>query len=204
MTNLHTLTAGSYLQYLTSAIGCLNQARIQSESLGISCEDMVDASLHADMLPLHFQVVTIAHFSKSAMDAAFSGEMGGPDMTLALDYQGLIEHLETAHRNISSYKADDINALAGGEVVFRYGDIIVPFTTEDFFLTYALPSFYFHVSVAYSILRSLGVHVGVANFLGTVRTTPSSRLSSSLHQLTGEEYLETLKPLAFPQESEQS
>ena len=204
MTNLHTLTAGSYLQYLTSAIGCLNQARIQSESLGISCEDMVDASLHADMLPLHFQVVTIAHFSKSAMDAAFSGEMGGPDMTLALDYQGLIEHLETAHRNISSYKADDINALAGGEVVFRYGDIIVPFTTEDFFLTYALPSFYFHVSVAYSILRSLGVHVGVANFLGTVRTTPSSRLSSSLHQLTGEEYLETLKPLAFPQDSEQS
>ena len=204
MTNLHTLTAGSFLQYLTSAIGCLNQARTQSESLGITCEEMVDASLHADMLPLHFQVVTIAHFSKSAMDAAFSGEMGGPDMTLALDYQGLIEHLETAHRNISSYKADDINALAGGEVVFRYGDIIVPFTTEDFFLTYALPSFYFHVSVAYSILRSLGVHVGVANFLGTVRTTPSSQLSPSLHQLTGEEYLETLKPLAFPQDSEQS
>ena len=204
MTNLHTLTAGSFLQYLTSAIGCLNQARTQSESLGITCEEMVDASLHADMLPLHFQVVTIAHFSKSAMDAAFSGEMGGPDMTLALDYQGLIEHLETAHRNISSYKADDINALAGGEVVFRYGDIIVPFTTEDFFLTYALPSFYFHVSVAYSILRSLGVHVGVANFLGTVRTTPSSRLSPSLHQLTGEEYLATLKPLAFPQDSEQS
>jgi len=204
MTNLHTLTAGSYLQYLTSAISCLNQARAQSESSGISCEEMVDASLHPDMLPLHFQVLTIAHFSNTAMNAAFSGEMGGPDMTLALDYQGLIEHLETAHRNISSYKADDINALAGGEVVFRYGDIIVPFTTEDFFLTYALPSFYFHVSVAYSILRSLGVHVGVANFLGTVRTTPSSRLSSSLHQLTGEEYLETLKPLAFPQESEQS
>jgi len=204
MTNLHTLTADSYLQYLTSAIGCLNQARIQSESLGISCEEMVGASLHPDMLPLHFQVVTIAHFSNTAMNAAFSGEMGGPDMTLALDYQGLIEHLDTAHRNISSYKADDINALAGGEVVFRYGDIIVPFTTEDFFLTYALPSFYFHVSVAYSILRSLGVHVGVANFLGTVRTTPSSRLSPSLHQLTGKEYLETLKPLAFPQNSEQS
>ena len=204
MTNLHTLTADSYLQYLTSAIGCLNQARIQSESLGISCEEMVDPSLHPDMLPLHFQVVTIAHFSNTAMNAALSGEMGGPDMTLALDYQGLIEHLEAAHRNISSYKAEDVNALAGGEVVFRYGDIIVPFTTEDFFLTYALPSFYFHVSVAYSILRSLGVHVGVANFLGTVRTTPSTRLSPSLHQLTGEEYLETLKPLAFPEDSEQS
>ena len=203
MTNLHTLTVGSYLQYLTSAIGCLNQARAQAASLGVSYEDMVDASLHPDMLPLHFQIVTIAHFSSTAMNAAFSGEMGGPDMTLALDYPGLIEHLEEAHRNISSYKADDINALAGGEVVFRYGDIIVPFTTEDFFLTYALPSFYFHVSVAYSILRSLGVHVGVANFLGTVRTTSSSRLSPSLRQLTGAEYLETLKPLAFPQFSEQ-
>ena len=203
MTDLYTLTVSSYLQYLTSAIGCLNQAAAEAESLGISCDDMVDASLHPDMLPLHFQVVTIAHFSNTAMNAALSGEMGGPDMTLTLDYRGLIEHLEAAHLNLSSHTKDDITALAGGEVVFRYGDLIVPFTTEDFFLTYALPSFYFHVSVAYSILRSLGVHVGVANFLGAVRTTPSNRLSPSLHQLTGEEYYETLKPLALPQDGEQ-
>ena len=71
-------------------------------------------------------------------------------------------------------------------------------TTEDFFLTYDRPSFYFHVSITYGILRSLGVHIGVANFLGTVRTTPSKDLPESVNQLTGEQYLETLKPLALP------
>ena len=42
MTNLHTLTVSSYLQYLTSAIGCLKQARNQAASLGLTCEDMID------------------------------------------------------------------------------------------------------------------------------------------------------------------
>ena len=70
-------------------------------------------------------------------------------------------------------------------------------TTEDFFLTYALPSFYFHVSINYGILRPVGVYIGVANFLGTVRTTPSKNLPEAVNQLTGGHYLETLKQLAL-------
>jgi hypothetical protein len=198
MANLYTLTVCSYLQYLTSAIGCLEKARDQANALGISYEDMVNASLFPNMQPLHFQIIAIAHFSETAMHAAFSGEISGPNMDLALDFQGLIEHLQTAHTNIARLDEKEINTLAEGDVIFEYSGINLPFTTEDFFLSYALPSFYFHVSIAYGILRSLGVHIGVANFLGTVRTTPSKNLPESVNQLTGEQYLETLKPLALP------
>ena len=198
MANLHTLTASSYLQYLTSATGYLEKARDQANSLKMSCEDMVDASLFPDMQPLHFQIIAIAHFSETAMNAAFSGEISGPNMDLALDFQGLIEHLKTAHTNIARLDENEIDARSGGEVIFEYSGINLPFTTEDFFLTYALPSFYFHVSIAFGILRSMGVHIGVANFLGTVRTTPSKSLPNFIHQLTGEQYLEILKPLALP------
>jgi hypothetical protein len=198
MANLYTLTACSYLQYLTSAIGCLEKGRDQAHTLGVSCEDMVNTSLFPNMQPLHFQIIAIAHFSETAMSAAFSGEISGPNMDLALDFQGLIEHLKTAHTNIARLDENEIDARSGGEVIFEYSGINLPFTTEDFFLTYALPSFYFHVSIAYGILRSLGVHIGVANFLGTVRTTPSKNLPESVRQLTGEQYLETLNPLALP------
>ena len=158
---------------------------------------MANASLFPNMQPLHFQVGAIAHFSETAMNAAFSGEISGPNMDLSLDFEGLIEHLKTARTNIARLDENEINTRAEGEVIFEYSDINLPFTTEDFFLTYALPSFYFHVSSAYDILRSLGVHIGVANFLGTVRTTLSKNLPESVHQLTGEQYLETLRPLAL-------
>ena len=86
-------------------------------------------------------------------------------MDLALDFQGLIEHLKTARSNIARLDEEQVNSLAGGEVLFKYGDINLPFTTEDFFLTYALPSFYFHVSIAFGILRSMGVHTEVNGVL---------------------------------------
>ena len=199
MTDLYTLTACSYLQYLTSAIGYLEQARDQASELAVSLEDMVNASLFPDMLPLHFQVITIAHFSDTAMHAASTSMIGGPNMDLKLDFQGLIDHLNTARSQIVGLDKEQVNAAAGGEVIFQYGDTILPFTTEDFFLTYALPSFYFHVSIAFGILRSLGVHIGVAHFLGAVRATPSPSLPASAQQLTGAQYLDTLKPLALPQ-----
>ena len=103
MTDLYTLTACSYLQYLTSAIGYLEQARDQASELAVSLEDMVNASLFPDMLPLHFQIITIAHFSDTAMHAASTSMISGPNMDLKLDFQGLIDHLKTARSHIAGH-----------------------------------------------------------------------------------------------------
>ena len=194
--SLHDLTARNYIQFMTAALGCLEKAKTHYKKLGLDYNELISKSLHSDMLPLHFQVVTIVHFSESAIAAAQSGVMGGPDMTLDMTYDGLQTYLTQARDRIAKIEAADINALAGGEVVFKYGDVTLPFTTEDFFLSYALPSFYFHVTILYGILRSLGVPVGVANYLGIVHTTPSKNISSDVHQLSGEEYLKILEPLA--------
>lgn len=194
--SLYDLTARSYVQFMTSALGCLEKGKTHYQARGEDYAQLTGACLHSDMLPLHFQIVTMVHFSEAALMAAQSGVMGGPDMTLDMGYDALQTYLEEARNRIASLKPDDINALAGGEVVFKYGDVTLPFTTEDFFLTYALPSFYFHVTATYGILRSLGVAVGIANYLGTVRTTPSTQIPDDVHQLTGEEYLKTLEPLA--------
>jgi hypothetical protein len=40
------------------------------------------------------------------------------------------------------------------------------------------------------------VPVGIANYLGIVQSTPSDFISDDIHQLTGEEYLKILEPLA--------
>jgi hypothetical protein len=45
----------------------------------------------------------------------------------------------------------------------------MPFTAEDFILTFSLPNFYFHTSSAYAILRNQGLAVGKMDYLGKLR-----------------------------------
>ena len=158
--------------------------------------EYVNTSIYTDMLPLHFHIIALVHFSEGALNGAKEGVISGPDMTLELDYDELQEYLENSYKRIKMLNSNDINALVDGEVLFNYNEMILPFRTEDFFLTYALPHFYFRASIIYSILRSRGVPVGIADFIGIVKTTPSSRVSSEQHQYTGEEYLHFLEQLA--------
>jgi hypothetical protein len=67
-----------------------------------------------------------------------------------------------------------VDGLAGGAVTFRAGDVTLPFTTEDFFLSFAVPHFYFHVTTAYDVLRMQGVPLGKSDFLGQPRTLPGT------------------------------
>ena len=56
-----------------------------------------------------------------------------------------------------------------GEVIFRFRDFAIPFTTENFLLSFALPNFYLHATTAYDILRMKGVPLGKIDFLGQMR-----------------------------------
>eukprot|EP00419_Tripos_fusus_P014501 CAMPEP_0172755074 /NCGR_PEP_ID=MMETSP1074-20121228/159203_1 /TAXON_ID=2916 /ORGANISM="Ceratium fusus, Strain PA161109" /LENGTH=195 /DNA_ID=CAMNT_0013588113 /DNA_START=21 /DNA_END=605 /DNA_ORIENTATION=- len=195
MVNLYDLTVRSYLQYLTSAISMLQTAQRQFPE---EDEELTQATVHPSMKPLHFQIVAMVHFSESALTAAKTGVLLGPNMELKMTFAGLIEYLIAAREQMAAFKEEDINELESRQVVFQYGnisednpygDVTLPFTTADFFLSYALPNFYFHQSVAYSILRARGVHIGIAHFVGTVITTPSPHIPAAINQLTGDEYL---------------
>ena len=45
----------------------------------------------------------------------------------------------------------------------------LPFTAENFLLSFSLPNFYFHATTAYDILRHKGVPIGKRDFMGRMR-----------------------------------
>ncbi len=47
---------------------------------------------------------------------------------------------------------------------------------SDYLNHFALPNFYFHLTVAYSILRQCGVDIGKRNFLGAIQCQPIPKL----------------------------
>ena len=171
--SLHDAVVRPFAQILPGVERCLEKGREHCASIGRNVDELVDCRIHPDMLPLHFQIVTLVHMSSVAIAAARQGSFGAPDLTLKFDYAGLQRYARAARVEIEARDAADVDALSGGRVTFRAGDVTLPFTTEDFFLSFAVPHFYFHVTTAYDVLRMQGVPLGKGDFLGQARTIPS-------------------------------
>ena len=58
---------------------------------------------------------------------------------------------------------------AARSITLNFGSFKPSFTSDEYLLSFALPNFFFHVSMAYAILRHNGVDVGKRDFLGRLR-----------------------------------
>lgn len=168
--HLYDAVVGSFNQLLPGVSRTLARGRSHFEDLGMDADGLVQARIHADMLPLHFQIVTLVHMSAGAIQALRDGSFGAPDLTLDFDYAGLERHAGEALESLAGLEADEFDEIATNNVTFRAGDTVLPFTGPDLLLTFAVPHFYFHVTTAYDILRMSGVPLGKLEFyLGTLR-----------------------------------
>ena len=82
------------------------------------------------------------------------------------DFERLIAVTKESVAFMHGQSADEIDDLAGKTIVFKLGANEMPFTTENFVLSFSLPNFYFHATTAYDILRMKGVKIGKMDFLG--------------------------------------
>jgi hypothetical protein len=167
-TSLYSLCVPGYLQTLTAVEGFLEKGRQHGQSAGLDLQSLVDARLAHDMLPLRFQIVSVAHHSLGTVRALESGAFGPPTDS-ALDYAGLQKLVAETRAALAGVSAADVDRQAGRDVVFTLGQMKLPFTAEDFVLSFSLPNFYFHAATAYDVLRMKGVPLGKADFLGPMR-----------------------------------
>ena len=77
--------------------------------------------------------------------------------------------VKDAFSQLQSMPKEEVEALAGKAMKFKMGDFEIPFTAENFILSFSLPNLYFHATTAYDILRMAGVPMGKRDFLGDMR-----------------------------------
>ena len=87
--SLYDATVANYLQILGSVGGYLDKSLTHFRDKGVDPAKMVEARLAPDMQPLRFQIVSVAHHSRGAMDAAKNGVFSPPSAKPDLDYAGL-------------------------------------------------------------------------------------------------------------------
>ena len=169
MTDLYELSVGTSRRVLESTIAVMEKGANYFEEQGVDLTDIFDMRLAPDMNPFSFQVFSVRMSSLESAKGLLTGEMTGPPETYELDYHGAIKLLTETLAELNTIDADAIAAVEGKAVLFKTSDFEIPFTSENFVLSFTLPNLYFHAATIYDMLRIKGVPLGKMDFLGNMK-----------------------------------
>ena len=167
--SLYDTAVGSYLQVLGGVSNVLAKGEEYASDAGLDLQDIVRYRLRDDMAPFSFQVISVCHHSLGAVRGLEAGLFQPPPKMSGMDYGKLRALVADTIVGLEAVGREDMDALSGKPMVFRMGSTEVPFTTDNFVLSFSLPNFYFHATTTYAILRANGVPLGKLDFLGGLR-----------------------------------
>lgn len=167
--SLYDMSVASYLQVLGGVSRFLDKGASFLEEKGIDPQEVVDMRLHPEMLPFQFQLKSVSHHSIGAVRGMREGLFAPPPTTPDLDYAGLASLVKEAEAQLREQSREEIDAMAGKQVIFRLSRGDMPFTVENFVLSFSLPNLYFHATTAYDMLRMRGAPIGKLDYLGELR-----------------------------------
>ena len=167
--SFYNASVGCYQQILESTAQVLKGGRQHAENSGVDLSEMVNNRLHETMLPLSFQVISVWHHSHGAIEGMRAGVFTPPPSKPGIDYAGLCNLVDEALSTMNQETEESMAALSGQNMIFRLGEMEIPFTTDNFLESFSKPNFYFHTTTTYAILRQLGTPLGKRDYLGNMK-----------------------------------
>ena len=165
--SLYDATIPTMIQMLGAAQGWIEKAKASA----LSEEEIASACLAQDMAPFAKQIGWMLSHSIGAIEAVRKGEMN-PDLDEpATELEQMRLNLGAAENKLRALSIGEIESFVGQEVhfIFKPRGVDIPFTAENFLLSFSQPNFFFHATAAYAILRHKGVDIGKIDYLGQVR-----------------------------------
>lgn len=159
----------SFRQTVSAVGGVLAKGRAHFEAAGANPDDVVEARIIEDMLPFRFQVASVVSHSVKAIEGCRAGVFVPPRELGPESYAGLEAAIAGAVAALEALSADEVNALVGKDVLFDLGRLKMPFTAENFLMSFSLPNLHFHATTTYDILRGKGVKLSKQDYLGMPR-----------------------------------
>jgi len=167
--SLYDATVTNYLQVLKSTSAVLDKSKSFCKENGIDLSTIVETRLVEDMNPFQFQVISVVHHSLGALKGLDAGEFAPPAGYGDLDYAHLQDLVSQAISQVGSFDAETVNGWAGKTLTFKLGSNEIPFTAENYVMSFSLPNFYFHATTTYDVLRMKGVPLGKRDYIGAMR-----------------------------------
>lgn len=167
--SLYDAVIPTQLQIIAAVRALVDKAKAHCESEGTAAEDIIGARLIEDMQPFSYQVKCCREHSLGAIEAVREGVFTPSLVAPPSDWAGLYEKLDEAKAGLEAVTEAEMAGFIGQPMEFRFGEMVMPFTAENFLLSFAQPNFYFHATTAYDLLRERGFQIGKGDFLGAPR-----------------------------------
>ena len=164
--SLHDAFVPSCRQIIAACQGLITKAEAHCAATGMAPADLIAASLAPDMAPLPFQVTMVYQHSFGAIEGVRAGRFSPNPASPMADFGAFRAMLAEADAGLAAVTAEELESFIGKPTIFAFGTVEMPFKAENFLLSFSQPNFYFHASMAYANLRSLGVELGKMDFMG--------------------------------------
>jgi hypothetical protein len=155
----------AFVHSLTALSKILDKAEAFAEAKKIKPEVIPQLRLIADMLPLWRQITIATDHAKGA-----SARLAGMEVPAFADTETTLAELkERIAKTIAFITSIPDSAYEGAEarmITIKAGPREITFAAPQYYATYALPNFFFHMTTGYNILRANGVEIGKGDFLG--------------------------------------
>lgn len=166
-TDLYDLTVPAFIRGLRNLSAILDKAAAHAEEKGIDPLTLTSARLIDDMAPLTAQVQFASDSAKGAIIRI--GELDPlPMPDTEQSFAELQERIAKTIAFLESVPRERIDGREDAQVVLKTPRGDFPFTGRSHALGFALPNFYFHVTIAYALLRQAGVPIGKLDYLGGI------------------------------------
>lgn len=163
--SMYQATVPVFVRGLRVVSNLLEKAQAHVEQGGIVPEILLGARLAPDMLDLTAQVQRVSDTAKLSVQrlSAIPAPKFEDNET---SFEQLQQRIADTIAYVEGVNAGQMAGSAQREVVLNWTDEGTKFAGDDYLLSFALPNFYFHVSMVHAILRNNGVIIGKLDYLG--------------------------------------
>lgn len=144
---------------------CLDKAQAFVDARKCEPTALTQFRLAPDMLPFARQVLIACDAAKNGI-ARLSGEAAPKFDDIETSFDELKERINKTIEYLNAVPAEKINGTEEREITFPVGrDATRTLNGEAYLKHWMLPNMFFHITMAYAILRNNGVELGKADYL---------------------------------------
>ena len=156
--NLYSFV-GLYDRALSTLSPVLAKGAERAKALGVSEADMLEWRLIDDMNPLRFQAQVVINFANQ-WTSRVAGLPLPADIPTDLDLAGLQAAIRDAKAYLATLKPEQFAGRDDIPLTVNLGQLEPTFPAGQWLSVFASTNVYFHLSMAYAILRARGADLG--------------------------------------------
>lgn len=156
---------------ITRELGILSEILKKGEAFAaarkIDPSVLINARLAPDMLPLAKQIQIASDVTKGGVARLAGAEIPSyPDTETT--FAELQERIAKTIKFVDGFTAAQIDGSEEKAITLKVGGQDMQMKGQQYLLGFVIPNLFFHMSIAYAILRHNGVELGKRDFLGSL------------------------------------